>query len=156
MNDQIRITRCAPTVRSFVIGISMVILVWSWVIPAHADDVLATLREKHPRLLVFSGDFKTARETAQKDPRAKVYYNQIVSDCAKLLDQPPVKRGSGQMLSASRTALGRITFLAALYRMGADARFADRARDEMLAIARFGDWDPAHFLDTAEMTAAMS
>src|SRR5256885_307328 len=121
---------------------------------AQGDDVLATLRKEHPRLVVLSSDFQTAKETALKDPRAKVYYDQIHSDCAKFLDQPPVKRGSGQMLNSSRTALGRITFLATLYRMDGDKRFADRARDEMLAIARFNDWNPSHFLDTAEMSAA--
>src|SRR5438132_9666258 len=123
---------------------------------AGADDVLATLRKEHPRLLVLADGFQSAKQTARRDPRAKVYYDQITSDCAKFLNQPPVERGGGQMLNASRTALGRITFLAALYRMDGDRRFADRARDEMLAIARFGDWNPSHFLDTAEMTAAIA
>ena len=40
--------------------------------------------------------------------------------------------------------------------MDGDKRFADRARDEMLAAASFDDWNPPHFLDTAEMTAAMA
>jgi hypothetical protein len=123
---------------------------------ARANDVLATLRKEHPRLLVLADNFRTAKENSLNDPRAKVYYNQIVSDCAKFLDAQPVKRGSGQMLGASRTALGRITFLAALNRMDGDKRFANRARDEMLAIAKFGDWNPSHFLDVAEMTAAMA
>jgi hypothetical protein len=124
---------------------------------ARGDDLLSTLRKEHPRLLVLSEGFTTAKQNAQRDPRARIYYNQIVSDSAKFLDQPPVKRGSGQMLSASRTALGRITFLAALYRMDGDKRFADRAREEMLATAKFADWNPRqHFLDTAEMTAAMA
>src|SRR3954469_19635295 len=121
-----------------------------------ADDVLATLRKEHPRLLVLSDGFTTAKQTALRDPRAKVYYNQITSDCAKFLSTPPVKRGSGQMLNTSRNAFTRITFLAALYRMDGDKRYADRAREEMLSIARFGSWNPDHFLDTAEMTAAVS
>jgi hypothetical protein len=119
-------------------------------------DVLDTLRKDHPRLLASPDDFRTAKENGKNDPRARIYYDQIVSDCNKFLDQPPVKRGSGQMLNASRTALGRITFLAALYRMDGDKRFADRARQEMLAAAAFDDWNPSHFLDVAEMSAAMS
>jgi hypothetical protein len=121
----------------------------------HADD-WAHLRKEHPRLLVLGQDFQKAKQNAEKDPRAKVYYDQIVSDCGKFLDQPPVKRGGGRMLNASRTALTRITFLAALYRMDGDKRFADRARDEMLAAAKFADWNPGTFLDTAEITAAMA
>jgi hypothetical protein len=122
---------------------------------AFADDMLATLRKEHPRLLVLSPDFAKAKETAMRDPRARVYYNQTIEECTKALGAPPVSRGSGQMLNTSRTALSRITFLAALYRMDGDKRYADRARDEMAA-AKFGDWDPPHFLDVAEMTAALA
>src|SRR5436309_2091141 len=64
---------------------------------ALAEDLLATLRKEHPRLLVLAENFKTARQNAIKDPRAKVYYDQIASDCGKFLDQPPVKRGGGRM-----------------------------------------------------------
>jgi len=119
-------------------------------------DVLSTLRKEHPRLLVLADGFNAAKQNAQRDPRANVYYKQITGDCAKFLTQPPVTRGRGQMLNTSRTALGRITFLAALYRMAGDKRFAERARQEMLAAAGFDDWDPNHFLDVAEMTAALA
>ncbi len=92
-----------------------------------------------------------------RDPRAAVYYKQIVSDCAKFMARSRWSaRAARQMLNASRTALGRITFLAALYRMDGDKRYADRARAEMLAAAGFDDWNPSHFLDVAEMTAAMA
>ena len=40
--------------------------------------------------------------------------------------------------------------------MTADSRFLKRARQEMLAVASFSDWNPSHFLDVAEMTVAMS
>ncbi|HEX3355581.1 MAG TPA: heparinase II/III family protein [Tepidisphaeraceae bacterium] len=120
------------------------------------DDLLSTLRKEHPRLLVLADDFPKAKQNVMRDPRAGVYYKQIVSDCAKFLAQKPVTRGQGEMLNTSRTAFGRITFLAALYRMDGDPRFAQRARQEMLAAAKFPDWNPPHFLDTAEMTAAMA
>jgi Heparinase II/III-like protein len=119
------------------------------------DDLLSTLRKEHPRVLVLAPDFAKAKQNAMRDPRAGVYYKQIVSDCAKFMAQKPVVRGQGEMLNTSRTALGRITFLAALYRMDGDRKFAERARREMLAAAGFEDWNPSHFLDTAEMTAAM-
>src|SRR6476646_8484236 len=40
--------------------------------------------------------------------------------------------------------------------MDGDKQFAERARQEMLAAAGFDDWDPNHFLDVAEMTAALA
>src|SRR5215203_2713537 len=82
-----------------------------------AQDVLQSLRKEHPRLLVSPDAFEKAMQSAQRDPSANVYYKQIQSDCAKFLSQPPPRRGSGKMLNTSRTALGRITFLATLYRM---------------------------------------
>ena len=112
--------------------------------------------ERNTRDCSSSRTISLTPNRSRKPTRAKVYYDQITSDCIKFLGYPPVQRGSGQMLGASRTALGRITFLAAKYRMDGDKRFADRAREEMLAIAKFGDWNPSHFLDVAEMTAAMS
>src|SRR5262249_51536617 len=123
---------------------------------AAADDPLATLRKEHPRLLVSADGFARAKQAAKDDPWAMAHYNDIKSESTKFLDQPALKRGSGRMLTTSRDAQKRITFLAAMYRMDGDRRYFDRVRDEMLAVAKFGDWDPAHFLDTAEMTAAMA
>ena len=40
-------------------------------------------------------------------------------------------------------------------RQDAKRRFADRAIKEMLTAARFPDWNPSHFLDTAEMSHAL-
>ena len=36
-----------------------------------------------------------------------------------------------------------------------DARYARRAEKELLAASEFRDWNPSHFLDVAEMTAAL-
>jgi hypothetical protein len=42
-----------------------------------------------------------------------------------------------------------------MYRLEGDRRFAERAEKEMLTVAAFPDWNPKHFLDTAEMTNAL-
>ena len=60
------------------------------------------------------------------------------------------------LLSVSRTVEGRVFLLAGLYRLDHDRRLADRAIAEMRAAAAFPDWYPGHFLDTAEMTAALA
>ncbi|WP_260704071.1 hypothetical protein [Edaphobacter flagellatus] len=59
------------------------------------------------------------------------------------------------LLATARAVEDRIFTLAGLYRITGDKRFAERARQEMLASANFPDWYPKHFLDTAEMTAAL-
>ena len=40
--------------------------------------------------------------------------------------------------------------------MTGEKRYSDRAEAEMLKAASFSDWNPSHFLDVAEMTAALA
>ena len=40
------------------------------------------------------------------------------------------------------------------YRMTKDPAILKRAELELLAISKFSDWNPSHFLDVAEMTMA--
>ena len=53
-------------------------------------------------------------------------------------------------------SLRRVSTLATVYRIEGDRRYADRAIEEMLTAAAFPDWNPSHFLDTAEMTNALA
>lgn len=43
-----------------------------------------------------------------------------------------------------------------VYHLAGDPRYSDRAWQELEAAAAFPDWNPAHFLDTAEMTCALA
>ena len=74
------------------------------------------------------------------------------------LDAPPVEHKliGPRLLQQSRLCLDRVYTLATMYRLEGDTRFADRARTEMLTAASFPDWNPSHFLDTAEMTHALA
>lgn len=60
------------------------------------------------------------------------------------------------MLNTSREALYRIFMLSYAYRTTNKEKYAARAAREMLHIARYDDWNPSHFLDTAEMTMTLS
>jgi hypothetical protein len=55
-------------------------------------------------------------------------------------------------LDKSREVVNRIYNLALLYRLDGDKKYADRALEELRAVAAFSDWNPSHFLDVAEMT----
>lgn len=61
-----------------------------------------------------------------------------------------------RLLAVSRTVLRRVIFFSVQFHLTGDRAFAQRAEKEMLTAAAFGDWNPAHFLDTAEMTAALA
>jgi hypothetical protein len=125
---------------------------------AETSDVLRSQRQGHPRLFLAESDWARMRETLAKEPLAKQWHKLLVADAEEMLRQRPVERKliGPRLLDKSRTALARVSTLAALYRLGGDKRFAGRARREMLAAAAFSDWNPKHFLDVAEMTNALA
>src|SRR5699024_7162711 len=58
--------------------------------------------------------------------------------------------------NTSRKAIKRIGTLSLAYRLFDDERFTNKVEKELLNIASFKSWHPEHFLDTAEMTTAVS
>ncbi|MDR2438215.1 MAG: heparinase II/III family protein [Planctomycetaceae bacterium] len=60
-----------------------------------------------------------------------------------------------RLLGQSRRSLERTTVLAFAYRITGNKEYADIAIEEMLAVCRFKDWNPSHYLDTAEMATAV-
>ena len=124
-----------------------------------AAGLLATLRPNHPRLLILEDQLARVRESTNADANARNLYLQLQTAAETILREPPPTYVIGgpehTLLEVSRNVEGRVWLLAGLYRLNGDRRLAARARDEMLAAAGFPDWYPKHFLDTAEMTAAL-
>jgi hypothetical protein len=120
-------------------------------------DVLKTLRPGHPRLFVLNEELLQIKQAIKKDPLVRKWYDRLQQDARKMLDEPPVEyKLTPRLLGESRRALSRISTLAGLYRLDGDRQKASRARTEMLTAAAFKDWNPPHFLDTAEMTTALA
>ena len=121
-------------------------------------EVRAALDRKlpHPRLLAGADDFVRIREST----------NTLVhAGCARLLFEAdqlrraplPGRRLEGRrLLAVSQRSLHRILTLALVYRLTQDTRYSDRAIAEAEAVCGFKDWNPSHFLDTAEMTLAVA
>jgi hypothetical protein len=123
-----------------------------------ADVDLKSLRAEHPRLFLPDLNLAQLQEQLKGNELLSAAYVGLKRDAEKMLAEKPVERVliGPRLLDKSRTALRRISTLAGLYRLDGDVRFADRAIEEMLAIAKFEDWNPSHFLDVAEMTNAMA
>lgn len=125
---------------------------------APAADPLATLRPGHPRLLVHADDWARVRARIAADPLARAFHEGLIAQARQTLAEPPAryeKRGR-RLLGVSRQIVGRVLGLAYAYRTTDDPVFARRAEAEMLAAAAFPDWNPSHFLDVGEMTAALA
>lgn len=122
-----------------------------------AAPPLEDLRPDHPRLIVTAEDFATLRQRRARDPVLDGMLGAIERGAAEYLDAPPLEREQEgrRMLATSRRALRRITWLAMTYHLTGDGRYARRAEAELLNVSAFADWNPGHYLDTAEMTAAV-
>ena len=123
-----------------------------------APDPLATLRPDHPRLLFTDAQLAAAIAAAKTDPLRAQLHARIVAVAEAELKSAPVKHVliGPRLLDKSRTALGRVLTCSLAFRLTGDERFFQRARQELLTVAAFPDWNPSHFLDVAEMSLAVA
>lgn len=73
------------------------------------------------------------------------------------MGRPPVvyKLTGPRLLSVSRECMNRVYALGLAYRWTGKAAYADKAIENILAACAFKDWNPSHYLDTAEMSHAV-
>ncbi len=129
-----------------------------WATAAAAEpDVLGTLRAGHPRLLLTDADLAADLAAARTDPLRAALHAQIIAAAELQLQEAPVvhKLIGPRLLDQSRSAIARVLTGAMAFRLTGDARFAARAKKEMLTAAAFADWNPSHFLDVAELSCAL-
>lgn len=122
-----------------------------------APNALQNLRPGHPRVLVTAEDFAALSVRRTHDATLDALLIQIEQHAERLIDQPLLEREQigRRILRISRKAVERITVLTLAYHTTGEDRFARRAEAELLNVAGFSDWNPSHFLDTAEMAAAV-
>lgn len=112
----------------------------------------------HPRLILRDGDIGAVRELCKHDSAAMRLHETIADKAYRYLNETAsVRQKQGRrLLHVSRAVLERVAFCSYMYLMTDDEIYAKRAEEEMLAAAAFEDWNPSHFLDVGEMTAALA
>src|SRR5207248_2464272 len=118
------------------------------------EKILALLKKEHPRLLATARDFEVLKQIIARNTEVKKWHDALKSDAEKILKQEPSKYeipDGKRLLFTSRRVLERVRLLALMYRLDGDKRFVERAWRELETAANFKDWNPSHFLDTAEM-----
>jgi hypothetical protein len=121
-------------------------------------DPLRNLRTSHPRLLLLDPELDKIRAAVREVPLAKRMYSDLEKECERLLSVPPVefKVSANRLQLQTRRAIDRVTTLALMYRLTGRDPWLRRAVMELNAAASFKDWNPARFVDTAEMTHAFA
>ena len=136
-------------------------------IPAHADvqdgieppeSIVDLIEEAHPRLLIDSGRVTDVASLIETDDRLAGWFDHVRADAEEILPTSVstyTMPGSGNLLQVSREVKRRVYTLGAVYLLTGDTRYSERAIAELLAVADFPDWNPAHFLDVGEMSNAV-
>jgi hypothetical protein len=120
-------------------------------------DPLATLRDGHPRLILTEQRLTELRELERSDELLARCRRDVLARAQKQLDADPLvyeKKGP-RLLKVSRDGLDRVYTLALAWRLTGEDKYAEAAKRNLLAVCEFKDWNPSHFLDTAEMAHAV-
>ncbi|NOU74992.1 DNRLRE domain-containing protein, partial [Paenibacillus sp. LMG 31458] len=113
------------------------------------------LLQEHPRLLATANDFIDIKQRIETDAQVSAWSQSVKAGADNLLTAPVSKyeKPDGlRLLDISRQVVQRMYTLGMAYRLDGNPVYAERAWKELEAVAAFPDWNPPHFLDTAEMT----
>ena len=127
-------------------------------VPSSAD-VLTRLNKAHPRLLATTDDFAQLKKRIASNSQLQSWHANLQTQAEAIMKQTPSRYeipDGLRLLATSRRVVQRVYTLALLHRLDGDQRYAERAWQELAAAANFPDWNPRHFLDTAEMTHAFA
>lgn len=124
------------------------------------DQLLASLKTGHPRLLLAPGGFPALKARITGDTLLSAWYAKIKASAKSVLTQTPsiyeIPDGL-RLLATSRRVMERTYMLALAYRMEGDTLYRDRLWAELSAAAAFPDWNAQrHFLDVGEMSHAFA
>ncbi|TWU39707.1 heparinase II/III domain-containing protein [Novipirellula artificiosorum] len=123
------------------------------------SDYLDHLRPGHPRLILLDEDLPQLRQFIESDERGKAWYRRAKESAERLYKLPVRKHelpDGRRLLSISRDVVNRIYHWGFFYRIEGDKKWLDRACQELEAVVAFPDWNPNHYLDTAEMMHAVA
>lgn len=152
-----RIRRCGLLTVAVLIGSFLIPLV-----PPHARasavesaPIATRVTSSHPRLMADEDRFAGLRDQVSSDPFSVRTYATITSSANALLSKPAltyVKPDGVRLLDTSRALVERAYTLGMAWQISGDSKYAERLWKDLDSVTRFPDWNPDHFLDTAEMT----
>jgi len=113
---------------------------------------------QHPRLLLKAKQEELIKQMIAGNPVWANLHEGIITECDNMLSLPPIERVliGRRLLTQSREGLRRIFYLAYAWRITGQKRYFKRCEEELLAISRFSDWHPDHFLDVAELALGVA
>lgn len=124
---------------------------------SQTSDILSTLDKGHPRLMLKDKDLSDLKERYRTDEVLKKCVEDVLKRAEAVLGKRQLthRKVGPRLLHVSRDCLNRIYALGLAYRWTGEERYAAKAAENLLTVCAFKDWNPSHFLDTAEMSHAV-
>lgn len=113
----------------------------------------------HPRLLFTKVEEPEVMRIIQTNPLAGELADFLKTKADSLLTVPQIVYQMdkyGNMLHTSRAYVQRMTSLSLAYRIYGEKKYADAVNNALLWVCNYPNWDPKHYLDTAEMSTAVA
>lgn len=114
--------------------------------------------KQHPRLLFTPEEEEKMLEMAENEPLLAELISVLREEADEILTKPlqqPDDNGAAN-LGKSREQVYRFVNLSLAYRLFEEDIYAERVEEELLNVCDFKSWHPEHFLDVAELTAAVA
>ncbi len=121
------------------------------------ETVLSRLDKTHPRLILKEKDLAELKLLVERDPLARSCQQSVIRAADSMVGRGTVsyQKIGPRLLQVSRDCMNRVYTLALAWRLTGKPAYLKKAKEEMLAACSFKDWNPSHFLDTAEMSHAV-
>ncbi|MBN1899732.1 heparinase II/III family protein [Candidatus Sumerlaeota bacterium] len=121
------------------------------------ETVLSTLDPVHPRLMMKDADLANLKNLYETDETLQRYVSDVIEKADTCLEKAMLehKLVGPRLLSVSRECLHRVYYMGFAWRWTGDAKYAQKTKENLLTVCAFPDWNPSHFLDTAEMSHAV-
>jgi len=141
----------------FVLCLSRASLLFAVPATIEPANVLSDLDRNHPRLMLKDKDLQQLKNQHDSDKTLQKCLKDVLAEAdghinARMLTYNKI---GPRLLHVSRNCLHRIYALALAARWTGDEKYARKAVENLLTVCAFKDWNPSHFLDTAEMSHAV-
>jgi hypothetical protein len=126
--------------------------------PLDPNTLLDNLYPEHPRLIMKEDRLADLKKQAETDPTLQSYVEQVIVYADEVAKKEPLEHkipDGIRLLGVSRDCVDRVYALGVAWRWTRDRKYLDAGVDAIVRASEFPDWNPSHFLDTAEMSHAV-
>ena len=128
------------------------------------EQVIRDMIEKnglyaHPRIIMSEEKFAKLKTHIGDDSVTAVLLEKLRSEANRVLDRPVCEYeipDGIRLLETSKRIQRRVAALALAYNIFGEEQYAQRCWAELEAACSFKDWNPSHFLDTADMSTGFA